>query len=72
MSRQDITFNLFYYAYHRSVGWVPCGGTYPPGFKSSTSHGCSHFPEFILGFNDAMLSVVDDVPVDSEAPLLTL
>ena len=28
---------------HRSVGWVPCGGTCPPGFKSSTWHECSHY-----------------------------
>jgi hypothetical protein len=52
--------------YYRSAGWVPCGGTHPPRFESSTWHGCSHFPEFIPGFTSAILSVIDDVPVDSE------
>ena len=41
-----------------------------PG-KSSTWHGCSHFSGFILGFNDAVLLVVGDVSVDSEAPVVT-
>ena len=54
------------------VGWAPCGGTCSPGFKSSIWHGCLYFPGFILGFNGAMLLVVDDVPVDSEAPVVTL
>ena len=56
--------------YNESVGCVTCGGTCP-GFKSSTWHGCSHFSEFIPGFNGAMLSVVGDVPVDNEAPMVT-
>ena len=56
---------------HRSVGWVPCGGTYPPGFKSSTWHGCLYFSGFILGFNGATLSLVGDVLIDSEAPVVT-
>ena len=56
---------------HRSVGWVPCAGTYSSGFKSSTWHGYSYFTGFISGFNGAMLSVVDDVPVDNEAPVVT-
>jgi len=53
---------------HRSVGYIPCGETYPPEFKSSTWHGCSHFS----GFIGVMLSVAGDVPVDSEAPVVTL
>jgi hypothetical protein len=28
---------------HRSFGYIPCGRTCPPRFKSSTSHGCSHY-----------------------------
>ena len=31
----------------------------------------SHFSEFISGFNGAMLSVVGDVPVDSDALVVT-
>ena len=34
------------------------------------TQGCSHFPGFILRFNGVMLSVVGDVPVDSEAPVM--
>ena len=55
----------------RSVGWVSYGRTYPLGFKSSTWHRCSHFPRFILWFNDTMLLVVGDVPIDSESPVVT-
>jgi hypothetical protein len=51
--------------------WVPCGGTCPAGFKSPTWHGCSHFSEFILWFNSPILSVVGDVSVDSEVPMMT-
>jgi hypothetical protein len=28
---------------HRLVGWVPCGGTCTPGFKSSTWHNARTF-----------------------------
>jgi hypothetical protein len=54
-----------------SAGWVSCGGTCPPGFKFSTWHGCSYFSRFNPGFNGAMLSVVGDDPVDSEASVVT-
>jgi hypothetical protein len=50
---------------------VSCGGTCSSVFKSSTWHVCSYFPEFISGFNGVMLSVVGDVLVDSEAPVVT-
>jgi len=40
-----------------------------PG-KSSTWHGCSYFFGFIPWFNGAMLLVVGDVPIDSEAPVM--
>ena len=53
------------------IGWVYSGGTYPSGFKSSTWHECSYFSGFILGFNGIVLSVVGDIPVDSEAPVVT-
>jgi hypothetical protein len=56
---------------HRSAGWVPCSGTYSSRFKFSTWHVCSYFLGFIPGFNGAMLSVVGDVLVDSEAPVVT-
>ena len=58
-------------AAHRVDQLVGCGGTCPSRFKSSTWHGCSHFSEFISGFNDTMLLVVGDIPVDSEAPVVT-
>ena len=32
---------------------------------------CSYFSEFISGFNGTILSVVGDVPVDNEAPVVT-
>ena len=32
---------------------------------------CSYFSRFILGFNGVMLLVVDDVSVNSEAPVVT-
>jgi hypothetical protein len=41
------------------------------GFKFLTWYECSYFSRFILGFNGAILSVVGDVLVDSEAPVLT-
>jgi hypothetical protein len=47
------------------------GGTCPQRFKPLTWHGCSYFYEFILEFNGAILSVIDDVPIDSEAPAVT-
>jgi hypothetical protein len=56
---------------HRSVGYVPYDGTCPSGFKFSTWYMYSYFPGFIPGFNGAMLSVVGDVPVDSETPVVT-
>jgi hypothetical protein len=34
-------------------------------------HGCSYFSNFIPGFNGVILSVVDDVSVDSEPPMVT-
>jgi hypothetical protein len=40
-------------------------------FKSLTWHGYSYFLRFISRFNGAMLSVVGDVPVDSEVPVVT-
>jgi hypothetical protein len=43
-----------------------------PRFKSSTWYKCSHFSGFILGFDDAMLSVVGDVPVNNEVSVVTL
>ena len=36
-----------------------------------TGSGCSYFSEYILRFNGAVFSVVDDVPVDSEASVVT-
>ena len=39
---------------------------------SSTWHGCSYFLEFFLRFNGVVISVVGDVPVDSEAIVVTL
>ena len=53
------------------AGWIPCGETCLLGFKSSTWHGCSHFPRFIPRFNGAILSVVCDVSVGSEAHVVT-
>ena len=50
---------------------IPCGETCLLGFKSSTWHGCLHFPRFIPRFNDAILSVVCDVSVGSEAHVVT-
>jgi hypothetical protein len=41
-------------------------------FKSSTWNGCLYFSGFILEFNSAILSLIDDVPVDNEAPVATL
>jgi hypothetical protein len=52
----------------KRTGWVPCSRTCPPRLKSPTWHGCLHFP---TGFNGAILSVVGDVPVNSEAPVVT-
>ena len=40
-------------------------------FKSSTWYGCSYFSGFIPGVNGAILSVVGDVPVDNEVPVVT-
>jgi hypothetical protein len=54
-----------------SAGWFSCGETYLLGLKSLTWHECSHFPRFILEFNDAILSVVGDMAVNSEAPVVT-
>jgi len=67
------TFNLdtWYVATIMRTNRVPYGGTYPSRFKFFTWQGCSHFPRYITGFNGAMLSVVGDVPVDSEAPVVT-
>ena len=39
--------------------------------ESSTWHGCLYFPRFIPEFNGATLSVMGDVPVDSEASVVT-
>ena len=55
------------------AGKVPCGETYPPGFKSSTRCWCLHFYFwFILWLINAILSVVGDIFVDSEPPVVTL
>ena len=43
----------------------------PSGFKYLTWHGCPHFSGFIIGFNDVMLLVVGDIPIDSEVPVVT-
>jgi hypothetical protein len=43
----------------------------PPRFNFLTWHMCSYFSRFISGFNGAILSVVDDIPVGSEAPVVT-
>jgi len=51
---------------------IPCGGSCLSGFKSLTWHVCSYFPGFISGFNGVVLSVVGDVPVDSETSVVTL
>ena len=48
------------------IGWVS-SETCLSGFKFLTCYGCSYFFGFISGFNDAMLLVVGDIPVDSEA-----
>jgi hypothetical protein len=53
------------------AGWVPCGRTCPLGFKPPTWHGYLHFHRFISWFNVAILSVVGDVPVNSEASVVT-
>ena len=42
-----------------------------PGLSPRLWHGCSHFSGFIPGFNGAMLSMVVDVPVDSETLVVT-
>jgi hypothetical protein len=54
-----------------SVGCIPCGETCSPGFEYSTWNSCSCFHEFILEFNGALFSVVCDVLVDSEKPMVT-
>ena len=41
------------------------------GSSHRLRHGCSHFPEFILEFKGVILSVIGDLPVDSEASLVT-
>jgi len=44
----------------------------PPEFKSSTWHRYLHFSRFIPRFNGAIFSVVGDVPVDNDTPVVTL
>jgi len=39
--------------------------------SSRLGTGCSHFTVFISGFNGVVRSMVGDVLVDSEAPLVT-
>jgi hypothetical protein len=51
---------------------LPYGGNYPPGFKSSSFHGCSYFPRFISRFNGVVLSMVGDIPDDSVAPMVMM
>jgi hypothetical protein len=53
------------------VGRVQCCGTCPPAFNSLTWYESSHFTGLILGFHGAILSVVGDVSIDSEAPMVT-
>jgi hypothetical protein len=52
-------------------GWISCGGTCSPEFKSLTWYECSYFSGFNPGFNGAILSMVGDIPVDSEASVVT-
>ena len=52
-----------------SASKVPCGGTYPPGFESST--GVRIFLNLFQDLTGAILSVVGDVSVDNEAPVVT-
>ena len=40
-------------------------------FKSLIWHECSYFYGFISVFNDAMLSVVGDIPVDNKVSIVT-
>jgi hypothetical protein len=52
----------------RSVGWA-CD--LPTRVNSLIGYRCSCFSQIILGFNSVMFLVVDDVPVDSEMPVVT-
>jgi hypothetical protein len=56
-----------------SVGWVSCGGTSPPGLspKFGIWYERLYLFEFISGLPDAILSVVDDIPVNNETPVVT-
>jgi hypothetical protein len=47
----------------RSPDWVPCGGTYSPGFNSLPSVGV-HI--FFSKFNGVILFVIGNVLVDNE------
>ena len=40
--------------------------------KSLTWYECSYFPGFIPRFNDVMLSVVGDIAINSETPMVTM
>ena len=51
------------------TGKVSCGGTCPPGFESST--GVRIFLNLFQDLTGAILSVVGDVSIDSEAPVVT-
>jgi hypothetical protein len=53
------------------VGFLKVEPAHPAGFKSSTWHGCLHFLRFISGFNDAMLLVVGNDPVNSRTSVMT-
>jgi hypothetical protein len=50
------------------VGFLVVEPTHP-GLSPRLDTGARIFPRFILGFNGAILSVVGDVPVDSERRL---
>ena len=43
-----------------------------PGLSSQLGTGARIFFRFILGFNSVMFSAVDNVSVDSDAPMVTL
>jgi hypothetical protein len=55
---------------HISVGGFLVVESAHLGF--STWHECSYFPRFISGLIGTMLLVAGDIPVDSEASVVTL
>ena len=54
-----------------SAGKVLCDGACPLEFEYSTPHGCSHFAENSRNLSIAILSVVDDIIINSELPMVT-